>query len=91
MLLFVWQLKGAADNQAHSADIADELVDDTGLSEEVNGTPEGPSGYSVYDEEHKDKQDEDDDGKNEEDNEEEEVQHPGEVSIGKKIWTFITT
>ncbi|XP_016454460.1 nuclear matrix constituent protein 1 [Nicotiana tabacum] len=83
-------LKGAAD----SADIANELVDDTGLSEEVNGTPEGPSGYSVYDEEHKGEQDEDDDGKNEEDNEgneEEEVQHPGEVSIGKKIWTFITT
>ncbi|MCD7446649.1 hypothetical protein HAX54_013324 [Datura stramonium] len=93
----VTQLK---DDQGCSADIANELVDDTGLSEEVNGTPEGPSAYSVYDGEHRGdsivredgEQDEDDDDNDEdEDGNEEEIPHPGEVSIGKKIWTFITT
>ncbi|XP_059282639.1 nuclear matrix constituent protein 1-like isoform X1 [Lycium ferocissimum] len=85
--------KDAADNQGCSADIANELVDDTGLSEEVNGTPEGPSAYSVYDEDptvredgERDEDDEEDEGE-----EEEEVPHPGEVSIGKKIWNFIST
>ncbi|KAK4733588.1 hypothetical protein R3W88_007849 [Solanum pinnatisectum] len=94
-------LMGAADDQGCTADIANELVDDTGLSEEMNGTPEGPSAYNVYDEEHEgdtivqedEERDEDADENDEvdEDNEEEEVPHPGEVSIGKKIWSFITT
>ncbi|KAJ8568974.1 hypothetical protein K7X08_037189 [Anisodus acutangulus] len=86
--------KDAADNQGCSADIANELVDDTGLSEEVNGTLEGPSAYSVYDEDPTVREDgeQDEDDEDDEGNEEEaEVPHPGEVSIGKKIWTFITT
>lgn len=86
----------AADDQGCSADIANELVDDTGLSEELNGPPEGPSAYSIYDEEPEGdpivredgERDEDD---NDEVDEEEEVPHPGEVSIGKKIWSFMTT
>ncbi|XP_004234687.1 nuclear matrix constituent protein 1-like isoform X1 [Solanum lycopersicum] len=92
----------AADDQACAGDIANELVDDTGLSEEINGTPEGPSAYNVYDEEHEgDTIVQEEDGERDEDadendeldegNEEEEVPHPGEVSIGKKIWSFITT
>lgn len=98
MLLFLWQLK---DGQGCSADIANELIDDLGLSEEVNGTSEGPSAYSVYDEEHRrdpivredGEQDDDEDARDEDNevNEGEEVRHPGEVSIGKKLWTFITT
>jgi len=47
-----------------------------------NGTPDrnGSEGeHSV---------DEDDDGDEEED---EEVEHPGEASIGKKLWKFLTT
>lgn len=86
----------AADDQGCSADIANELVDDTGLSEELNGPPEGPSAYSIYNEEPEGdpivredgERDEDD---NDEVDEEEEVPHPGEVSIGKKIWSFMTT
>ncbi|TMW97573.1 hypothetical protein EJD97_005287 [Solanum chilense] len=92
----------AADDQGCAGDIANELVDDTGLSEEMNGTPEGPSAYNVYDEEHEgDTIVQEEDGERDEDadendeldegNEEEEVPHPGEVSIGKKIWSFITT
>lgn len=101
-LLLLWQLIEAADDQACAGDIANELVDDTGLSEEINGTPEGPSAYNVYDEEHEgDTIVQEEDGERDEDadendeldegNEEEEVPHPGEVSIGKKIWSFITT
>lgn len=94
-------LMEAADDQGCTADIANELVDDTGLSEEMNGTPEGPSAYNVYDEEHEGDTIVQEDGERDEDadendevdegNEEEEVLHPGEVSIGKKIWSFITT
>ncbi|CAN4091545.1 unnamed protein product [Withania somnifera] len=83
------------DNQGCSADIANELVDDMGLSKEVNGTSEGPSAYSVYDEEYRGdpvvQEDGEQDAKNEGGTEEKEVPKPGEVSIGKKIWTFITT
>ncbi|XP_027771460.1 protein CROWDED NUCLEI 1-like isoform X2 [Solanum pennellii] len=91
----------AADDQGCAGDIANELVDATGLSEEMNGTPEGPSAYNVYDEEHEGDTIVQEDGEGDEDadendeldegNEEEEVPHPGEVSIGKKIWSFITT
>lgn len=55
------------------------LVGDMNFSEEVNGTPERAREYSNV-ENSSDAQEEDD-----------EVDHPGEVSIGKKLWTFLTT
>ncbi|XP_004232097.1 nuclear matrix constituent protein 1 [Solanum lycopersicum] len=69
----------AVDNLESSANKVNELLDDTGLSEEVNVTPKRPSASS------------DEEGSDDSDDEEEEIEHPGEVSVGKKIWTFITT
>lgn len=79
-------MNDTVDNQQGSANIATELVDDTGLSEEVNETPKQPSAYDVNGD-----GDGCDDSDGDEGDEEEEIEHPGEVSIGKKIWTFITT
>lgn len=66
------------DNLESSANKVNELLDDR-LSEEVNVTPKRPSASS------------DEEGSDDSDDEEEEIEHPGEVSVGKKIWTFITT
>ncbi|KAI3799065.1 hypothetical protein L1987_34355 [Smallanthus sonchifolius] len=74
-------------------EVANELPEDMALSEEVNGTPQqvrdnhndeqefGTPGAQNQEEE------EDDD----DDSEDEEIEHPGEVSIGRKLWTFIST
>ncbi|KAL4362478.1 hypothetical protein GQ457_04G023710 [Hibiscus cannabinus] len=57
------------------------------LSEEVNGTPEGDGEYSDGDDYKSESHSE---GLKDED-EDDETEHPGEVSIGKKVWTFLTT
>ncbi|KAF3653118.1 putative histone acetyltransferase HAC1-like [Capsicum annuum] len=96
-------LNDAVDNQGSVANMANELVEHTGLSEEVNETPERPSALSeevnetperpsalsVNGDEEEGCGDSADDG--DDSDEEEEIKHPGEVSVGKKIWTFITT
>ncbi|KAB2057470.1 hypothetical protein ES319_A11G171300v1 [Gossypium barbadense] len=64
------------------------------LSEVVNGTPQGVGEYGdgndyqseSHSEGHKD-EDEDENDEEEENN----MEHPGEVSIGKKLWSFLTT
>lgn len=64
-----------------------ELVDNAALSEEVNGTQDVAVEYGGMDgyrsETPVDDSDEDDD--------DDECEHPGEVSVGKKLWTFFTT
>ncbi|KAL3624136.1 hypothetical protein CASFOL_032952 [Castilleja foliolosa] len=67
-------------NAAVHADTANTGAEGVGLSEEVNGTADEAMEYSFRTESQED-DDEDDD----------EVDHPGEVSVGKKLWTFLTT
>lgn len=66
------------------------MDENAALSEEINGTPEGAGEYGIADENRSETprgENEDED----EDDDEEESLHPGEVSIGKKLWTFLTT
>ncbi|KAG8384529.1 hypothetical protein BUALT_Bualt04G0127400 [Buddleja alternifolia] len=78
-------LKNAGDTHGGHADMANTSLDDVVMSEEVNGTAEETRGYS---EEFKTESEGEDDNK---DRDDDEVNHPGEVSIGKKLWTFLTT
>ncbi|CAK7335075.1 unnamed protein product [Dovyalis caffra] len=66
---------------------ARKLGENVALSEEVNGTPEGAGEYGIADENTSETPRDDD----EDDDNGEEYVHPGEVSIGKKLWTFLTT
>ncbi|RVW44833.1 Protein crowded nuclei 1 [Vitis vinifera] len=96
------KLEAAEDTQDDNADATKELVENMALSEEVNETPdEGPMEYSDgnLDEGRSEPPKEggegngdgDEDEDTNEDDEDEEYEHPGEVSIGKKLWTFLTT
>lgn len=75
--------KVAGVSQDGDGDTANQLVDDMVLSEEVNGTPEGTREYE--NQEHRSGSHGEDDG------DDDEAEHPGEVSISKKFWTFLTT
>ncbi|XP_074377245.1 nuclear matrix constituent protein 1 isoform X2 [Apium graveolens] len=74
----------ACESQDGDADTENQLVSDMLLSEEVNGTPEQSREYQNQgDRSGADGEDEDGD--------DDEVEHPGEVSISKKVWKFLTT
>lgn len=74
-------------------EVTNKHPEDMALSEEVNGTRQqvrehheiGTPGAHYQDEENNDEDEE------VEDEDEEEIEQPGEVSIGRKLWTFIST
>ena len=58
----------------------------------MNGTPERAGKYADGDEYQSESHGNDASHiKDEDEDDEEESQHPGDVSIGKKLWTFLTT
>ncbi|KAJ9540681.1 hypothetical protein OSB04_027187 [Centaurea solstitialis] len=90
----------AGDSAAHDGSLKKKVVDgedenkysdDIVMSEEVNGTPQQDRERHSDDQEiettpaaaAQEEEDDDDDSEDEE--------HPGEVSIGRKLWTFIST
>ncbi|XP_071706849.1 nuclear matrix constituent protein 1-like [Rutidosis leptorrhynchoides] len=90
------------DSHPHTKDVDEEnevgnkCSDDIVMSEEVNGTPQQDREQHHDDDEigtpaGSNDDDDDDDNEDDADDEEEEVEHPGEVSIGRKLWTFIST
>ncbi|XP_022005776.1 protein CROWDED NUCLEI 1 isoform X1 [Helianthus annuus] len=73
-------------------EVANKFPEDMAMSEEVNRTPQQVR--ESHNDEHevgtpgaRNQEEEDDDN----DSEDEEIEHPGEVSIGRKLWTFIST
>ncbi|KAF8389818.1 hypothetical protein HHK36_024337 [Tetracentron sinense] len=60
---------------------------------EVNETPEGAEyvDEAEYGSEFRGDDDDDDDDNDDDDDDDDESEHPGEASIGKKLWTFLTT
>ncbi|TYI74473.1 hypothetical protein E1A91_D07G202000v1 [Gossypium mustelinum] len=91
---FLQQSETALDAKDDDAGTTKKLDAHTALSEEVSGTPKGVGEYgdgNDYKSESRSeglKGDGEDDG---DEDEEDEVEHPGEVSIGKKLWNFFTT
>ncbi|GAV75637.1 hypothetical protein CFOL_v3_19115 [Cephalotus follicularis] len=90
------QLQTLADPQDGGANTTNKLVDYISVSVEVNGSPEGTGDYGNGDEYRSKSPGGDadgvgDDSEVEDDEEDEESEHPGEKSIGKKLWNFFTT
>ncbi|KAL8247047.1 hypothetical protein R6Q59_008263 [Mikania micrantha] len=73
--------------------VANKLPEEMALSEEVNGTPQQVR--ENHNDEHEvgtpGAQNQEENDEDEDDSEDEEIEHPGEVSIGRKLWTFIST
>lgn len=65
-------------------DTANNFEDDLDTNEDVNGIPKG-----VREDSNAKKKGEP--VEEEKDDEEDDFDHPGEVSIGKKLWKFLTT
>lgn len=89
---FILQCRTVGDNQDDGiAGTSKNSIDIVSVSEEVNGTPEVAGKYGNRGE-YKSESCEvvgDEDG--DDDDDDEEAEHPGEASIGKKLWTFFTT
>ncbi|CAA0828351.1 Protein CROWDED NUCLEI 1 [Striga hermonthica] len=76
---------------ARCVDMENTYGEDMGKSEEVNGSAEcAMEEYSGEDYKTASRE-EDDDDDDDNDGDGDEVDHPGEVSVGKKLWTFLTT
>ncbi|KAE8696068.1 Protein CROWDED NUCLEI 1 [Hibiscus syriacus] len=91
---FLQQHKTAVDAKDDHVGATKTMDVNTALSEEVNGTPEQVGEYAdgndyrsvSHGEGHNDEGADYDD-----ENEEDDLEHPGEASIGKKLWNFFTT
>lgn len=86
------QCEKAVDTKDVDAGATKTLDVNTALSEEVNGTPEEVGEYGDGNDYKSESpcvglKDEGED----EDDEEDDLEHPGEVSVGKKLWNFLTT
>ena len=86
------QCTSVGDAEDGYADTTKNVAETIALSEEVSGTPEGVGKYADGDEYQRESHGEDASHVEDEDgDDDEESQHPGEVSIGKKFWNFLTT
>lgn len=70
-------------------DITRTFANNMALSEEVNGTADNVEEHDT--EYRSESRGEDTGGVEDEEEDDEDYQHPGEASIGKKLWNFFTT
>lgn len=87
----MWQSETALDAKDNDAGATKKLDAHTALSEEVNGTPKAVGEYADGNDYKSESRSEGLKGEGEDDEDEDEVEHPGEASIGKKLWNFFTT
>ncbi|KAI8527599.1 hypothetical protein RHMOL_Rhmol12G0087700 [Rhododendron molle] len=88
------RLETAADVDVDDKSEAAKLVQTIGLSDEGNGTLGHDTFLDSNRGDHDDDNDDDDDGGDGDyidDDGDDEHEHPGEVSIGKKLWKFLST
>lgn len=88
------QCERISGTQGGDSDTTKNLFENTALSEEVNRTPEGAGKYGDGDEYRSESLGEDAplvDIVDVEEEDDDESEHPGEVSVGKRLWTFFTT
>ncbi|KAI4346808.1 hypothetical protein L6164_007675 [Bauhinia variegata] len=70
-------------------DTTKNLANNMALSEEVNGKPDSPE--EEHDAEYRSESHDEDAGDVDDEDGDEEYEHPGEASMGKKLWKFLTT
>ncbi|XWS75406.1 hypothetical protein CRYUN_Cryun01aG0084300 [Craigia yunnanensis] len=88
---FRQQCETALDTKDGDAGSTKKLDANMALSEEVNGTPEGVGEFGDGNDYKSESLSERLKYEGEDDDEEDDLEHPGEVSIGKKLWNFFTT
>lgn len=88
--LFCAQCETLANTQDGDADAEKNQEENPAASEEVNGSTAGGQEY-VDGDEYRSESGEATPIEEDDDDEEESSEHPGQASIGKKLWTFLTT